>query len=79
MLNDSGPRYKQSKLEKMMNRDVVFSVIILVVLCCIGEPDMMMGPWPTRSSSSVIRPQAMMDDYRNGTVHCKFKLCIAPS
>lgn len=36
MLNDSGPRYKQSKLEKMMNRDVVFSVIILVVLCCIG-------------------------------------------
>ncbi|XP_029054624.1 phospholipid-transporting ATPase VA [Osmia bicornis bicornis] len=36
LLNNGGPRYKCSRLEKQMNRDVVWCVVILVVLCLIG-------------------------------------------
>lgn len=36
MLNNSGPRYKRSKLERMMNWDIVWCVVILLVLCFIG-------------------------------------------
>ncbi|XP_054000747.1 phospholipid-transporting ATPase VD [Hylaeus anthracinus] len=36
MLNNGGPRYKRSRLEKQMNRDVIWCVVILVVLCVIG-------------------------------------------
>jgi len=36
MLNNGGPRYKRSKLEKQINREVVWCVVILVVLCLIG-------------------------------------------
>ncbi|XP_059487582.1 phospholipid-transporting ATPase VA isoform X2 [Neocloeon triangulifer] len=36
MLNNGGPRYKRSQLERAMNRDVVWCVVILVVLCIIG-------------------------------------------
>uniref|UniRef100_A0AAZ3RAT4 Phospholipid-transporting ATPase n=1 Tax=Oncorhynchus tshawytscha TaxID=74940 RepID=A0AAZ3RAT4_ONCTS len=33
MLNNNGPRYKRSKLEKQMNVDVGWCVIILLVMC----------------------------------------------
>ncbi|KAM6963059.1 phospholipid-transporting ATPase VA [Aplochiton taeniatus] len=33
MLNNNGPRYKRSKLERQMNVDVFWSVIILLVMC----------------------------------------------
>lgn len=36
MLNNGGPRYKRSALERQMNQDVIWCVIILVLLCCIG-------------------------------------------
>ncbi|XP_056372650.1 phospholipid-transporting ATPase VB isoform X2 [Hyla sarda] len=36
MLNNSGPRYKRSKLERQMNINVFFCVGILVVMCLIG-------------------------------------------
>jgi phospholipid-translocating ATPase len=36
MLNNGGPRYKRSQLERFMNVDVVWCVVILVVLCVIG-------------------------------------------
>ncbi|KAF4521458.1 hypothetical protein B566_EDAN001755 [Ephemera danica] len=36
MLNNGGPRYKRSQLERYMNVDVVWCVVILVVLCIIG-------------------------------------------
>uniref|UniRef100_A0AAG5DWR7 Phospholipid-transporting ATPase n=1 Tax=Anopheles atroparvus TaxID=41427 RepID=A0AAG5DWR7_ANOAO len=36
MLNNSGPRYKRSKIEQQMNIDVIWCVIILIVLCVIG-------------------------------------------
>lgn len=36
MLNNGGPRYKRSTLEKQMNQDVIWCVLILVLLCVIG-------------------------------------------
>ncbi|XP_076176147.1 phospholipid-transporting ATPase VD isoform X2 [Ptiloglossa arizonensis] len=36
MLNNGGPRYKRSRLEKQMNRDVIWCVVILAVLCVLG-------------------------------------------
>jgi phospholipid-translocating ATPase len=36
MLNNGGPRYKRSRLERQMNTDVIWCVIILLVLCCLG-------------------------------------------
>ncbi|XP_046430258.1 phospholipid-transporting ATPase VD isoform X1 [Neodiprion fabricii] len=36
MLNNGGPRYKRSRLERQMNLDVVWCVFILVVLCLVG-------------------------------------------
>ncbi|XP_026466761.1 probable phospholipid-transporting ATPase VD isoform X2 [Ctenocephalides felis] len=36
MLNNGGPRYKRSKLERQMNTDVIWCVVILIVLCGIG-------------------------------------------
>ncbi|XP_039630996.1 probable phospholipid-transporting ATPase VB isoform X2 [Polypterus senegalus] len=36
MLNNSGPRYKRSKLERRLNIDIFFCVGLLVVMCLIG-------------------------------------------
>jgi phospholipid-translocating ATPase len=36
MLNNGGPRYKRSKLERQMNTDVMWCVLLLLVLCCVG-------------------------------------------
>ncbi|KAM3925381.1 phospholipid-transporting ATPase VB [Leptodactylus fuscus] len=36
MLNNSGPRYKRSKLERRMNINVFFCVAILIIMCLIG-------------------------------------------
>lgn len=36
MLNNGGPRYKRSTLEKQMNQDVIWCVLILILLCVIG-------------------------------------------
>ncbi|XP_053284622.1 phospholipid-transporting ATPase VB isoform X1 [Pleuronectes platessa] len=36
MLNNNGPRYKRSKLERKLNTDVIFCVILLLVMCLIG-------------------------------------------
>jgi len=36
MLNNGGPRYKRSKLERQLNTEVVYCVLILFVLCAIG-------------------------------------------
>ncbi|XP_078669323.1 phospholipid-transporting ATPase VA-like isoform X2 [Branchiostoma floridae x Branchiostoma belcheri] len=36
MLNNSGPRYKRSKLERHMNIDVAFCAVILVIMCAAG-------------------------------------------
>lgn len=36
MLNNNGPRYKRSTLEKKMNTDIMWCVVLLVILCLIG-------------------------------------------
>jgi len=36
MLNHGGPRYKRTQLEQVMNFDVVWCVVILVLLCLAG-------------------------------------------
>jgi phospholipid-translocating ATPase len=37
MLNNGGPRYKRSKLERFMNRDVIWCVVILLLMCLAGS------------------------------------------
>ncbi|KAL7978590.1 hypothetical protein Chor_005572, partial [Crotalus horridus] len=36
MLNTTGARYKRSKLEKRMNKDILWCVLLLIVMCFIG-------------------------------------------
>ncbi|CAK6956482.1 phospholipid-transporting ATPase VB [Scomber scombrus] len=36
MLNNNGPRYKRSKLERKLNRDVIYCVILLFSMCLVG-------------------------------------------
>ncbi|XP_073690210.1 phospholipid-transporting ATPase VD isoform X2 [Garra rufa] len=36
MQNNSGPRYKRSKLERRLNMDVLWCVVLLLVMCFIG-------------------------------------------
>ncbi|XP_058017424.1 phospholipid-transporting ATPase VD [Ahaetulla prasina] len=36
MLNTMGARYKRSKLEKRMNRDILWCVLLLIMMCFIG-------------------------------------------
>ncbi|XP_061440428.1 phospholipid-transporting ATPase VD isoform X2 [Rhineura floridana] len=36
MLNNTGTRYKRSKLEKNLNRDIIWCVLLLVVMCIVG-------------------------------------------
>ncbi|XP_049888099.1 phospholipid-transporting ATPase VA [Pectinophora gossypiella] len=36
MLNNGGPRYKASKLERKMNTDIIWCVLVLLFLCCAG-------------------------------------------
>ena len=36
MLNNSGPRYKRSTLEKLTNLDIIWCVVILLALCLTG-------------------------------------------
>ena len=36
MLNNGGPRYKRSKLERQINLEVVWCVLILFTLCLLG-------------------------------------------
>ncbi|KAK5897198.1 hypothetical protein CesoFtcFv8_010282 [Champsocephalus esox] len=37
MLNNNGPRYKRSKLERKLNIDVIFCVILLLSMCFVGS------------------------------------------
>ncbi|XP_053599643.1 phospholipid-transporting ATPase VD [Plodia interpunctella] len=36
MLNNGGPRYKCSTLERKMNTDVIWCILVLLFLCCAG-------------------------------------------
>lgn len=36
LLNNNGPRYKRSKLERQMNTDVFWCVLILLIMCLLS-------------------------------------------
>ncbi|CAN2388474.1 phospholipid-translocating ATPase activity, partial [Pristimantis euphronides] len=36
MLNNTGPRYKRSKLERQLNSDILWCVLLLLVMCLFG-------------------------------------------
>lgn len=36
MLNNKGPRYKRSKIERRMNTDIFFCIGLLFLMCLIG-------------------------------------------
>ncbi|KAK3573893.1 hypothetical protein QTP86_032986 [Hemibagrus guttatus] len=36
MQNNSGPRYKRSNLERKLNRDIIWSVVLLLLMCLIS-------------------------------------------
>ncbi|XP_036980949.1 probable phospholipid-transporting ATPase VD isoform X3 [Acanthopagrus latus] len=36
MMNNSGPRYKRSQLEKRLNTDVLWCVLLLIIMCLTG-------------------------------------------
>lgn len=40
MLNNSGPRYKRSKIERRMNTDIFFCIGLLFLMCLIGAVGM---------------------------------------
>ena len=40
MLNNRGPRYKRSRLEKNMNRDVLMCVLVLTGMCLFSAVGM---------------------------------------
>ncbi|KAF8795476.1 phospholipid-transporting ATPase VB-like isoform X2 [Argiope bruennichi] len=54
MLNNDGPRYKRSKLEKLMNRDVIFCIVMLILLCLLGA--LGNGLWLSSFDNRVIVP-----------------------
>lgn len=46
MMNNSGPRYKRSQLEKRLNTDVLWCVLLLLVMCLTAA----VGEYPHRST-----------------------------
>lgn len=68
MMNNSGPRYKRSRLEKLMNWDIIWCVFILLILCFVGA--VANGIWLSSFSASLYSvpylPYAVHDD-RNVT------------
>ncbi|XP_019381952.1 PREDICTED: probable phospholipid-transporting ATPase VD [Gavialis gangeticus] len=48
MLNNSGPRYKRSKLERRLNTDILWCVLLLILMCLIGA--LGHGLWLSRYS-----------------------------
>ncbi|XP_008060748.1 probable phospholipid-transporting ATPase VD [Carlito syrichta] len=52
MLNNSGPRYKRSKLERRANTDVLWCVLLLVIMCLTGA--LGHGIWLSRYESTLI-------------------------
>ncbi|XP_047370409.1 phospholipid-transporting ATPase VA isoform X1 [Vespa velutina] len=54
MLNNGGPRHKRSRLEKRMNCDIIWCMVILVKLCMIGAIGYRL--WLSSFSSTILIP-----------------------
>ena len=57
MMNNSGPRYKRSQLEKDINKDVIACVFILFTLCLIGGGLVILAAAIVIMSTCRIRPR----------------------
>lgn len=53
MLNNSGPRYKRSRIEQRMNRDIFSCVGLLFVMCLVGGVGM--NRWQKSVSQMVVK------------------------
>nr|XP_061793273.1 phospholipid-transporting ATPase VB-like [Nerophis lumbriciformis] len=58
MLNNNGPRYKRSKLERKLNVDVIFCVILLFAMCLVGA----LGHLYWRQALPGVPPYLVPDD-----------------
>ncbi|PIO29260.1 hypothetical protein AB205_0121250, partial [Aquarana catesbeiana] len=45
LLNNNGPRYKRSKLERQMNTDVFWCVLILLIMCLLSAVGHALWVW----------------------------------
>uniref|UniRef100_A0A8C0GAZ4 Phospholipid-transporting ATPase n=1 Tax=Chelonoidis abingdonii TaxID=106734 RepID=A0A8C0GAZ4_CHEAB len=53
LLNNSGPRYKRSKLERQMNIDILWCVLILIVMCLFSTIGHGLWMWQYGEKKSV--------------------------
>ncbi|CAI5443996.1 unnamed protein product [Caenorhabditis angaria] len=67
MLNNNGPRYKRSSLEKLTNRDILWSVAILLIMCIIGA--IFCGVWLRNYSNSPYDTPFLVYVSRNSTYY----------
>uniref|UniRef100_H2ZKF8 Phospholipid-transporting ATPase n=1 Tax=Ciona savignyi TaxID=51511 RepID=H2ZKF8_CIOSA len=63
MLNNNGPRYKRSKLERRMNTDVIYCVVLLLVMCLIGSVGN--GIWAS-NMSNIEQAELFIPNEENG-------------
>ncbi|KAK2165061.1 hypothetical protein LSH36_55g03001 [Paralvinella palmiformis] len=54
LLNNRGPRYKRSKVERQINRDVIWCVILLLLMCFFSSLGTAM--WNAKLTSNVLIP-----------------------
>ncbi|CAB3402424.1 unnamed protein product [Caenorhabditis bovis] len=66
MLNNSGPRYKRSSLEKLANIDILWCVVILLTMCIIGA--ILSGFWLRDYKEPYLTPFLVFID-KNSTYH----------
>jgi phospholipid-translocating ATPase len=70
MLNNGGPRHKRTGLERLMNLEVVWCVVILAVLCIVGATGS--GLWVTSFEDVPFYPLSSNDDADTATIYKVF-------
>ncbi|XP_075772592.1 phospholipid-transporting ATPase VA isoform X2 [Pelodiscus sinensis] len=63
LLNNSGPRYKRSKLERQMNIDVLWCVLILIVMCLFSAIGHGLWVWQYSEKKPVFNVPGMDGNY----------------
>uniref|UniRef100_A0A7I4YCM6 Phospholipid-transporting ATPase n=1 Tax=Haemonchus contortus TaxID=6289 RepID=A0A7I4YCM6_HAECO len=66
MLNNNGPRYKRSTLERLTNIDIIWCVVILLALCITGA--VLSGVWMRSFSNPYMIPFFTWSEMPGGTL-----------
>ncbi|VDO52182.1 unnamed protein product [Haemonchus placei] len=66
MLNNNGPRYKRSTLERLTNIDIIWCVVILLALCITGA--VLSGVWMRSFSNPYMIPFFTWSEIPGGTL-----------